>query len=949
MTPLRPRRLVHRGRVEAAGFLVESELLGLAAARRRVLDAWRPGAAVERLGSWLLLLPPAPVWTDVPLAPGAPLVKRGGLLLAAPLDPDELEALAAGAGSVVTVRGGTASVHASGERVPEDPATWLDTSAYALLQVESLGTRAAPPAVEAPPPLDVRERLGVAPAAEGAESARAALVAALAGKAPPRPPSRLAALWTWLAAWWKGQAPARAGAGATRSATPGTRALATRPPSLLARALARVLVWMRPQGGGASASGTRPAPRPLPVPSGPRPPSLFERLRDQLGRAAARLLQLTRLDALVGRAQAEYLLKMMEMFERGQLDQALRHAIPLGTGEGEVRPSLGVPKPRADLSLKPTRAGGGTSTAIGVGSDVMDELRRMYRRAADELIRRGRIEEAAFTLAELLGATEEAASLLERHGKLRLAAELAEGRGLPPGQVVRLWFLAGDVPRAVQVARRTGAFADAVLRLERTHREQAQALRVVWAESLAEAGNYGGAVDVLWPDAKLRERTKPWLEALVELGGSAGARALVLLAVVEPAAFPRIRERAVALLEDESREHVRERTAFANALMRQAHTPELGTLARPLARALVRDRALHGEGKGAQELDWVATFSKDGALRTDLPPLPTPSARRRDAGVIPEVELDAHDAGTAPVLDAVPLAKDRVLVALGERGARVLTRDGRTLHHFDVPAHRLVPSSFGNRALALAPRGEATRVAQLDLMERRAEERGEVRVDTFAPDYDGSLWFMAAGDAVFAVDALSQGLKAVWRVDRLGGRVLALARAELSLVFTVDGAPPERWSYELPSLTLRQRTSLEIANLDPLEWRWRIGQSVGRTAVLRAPVPLAQAPGSTVDFFLSFQMSAQEATRFELALPGSGEPRAPVLDGEWLAVPFERPDGVEVLLMDAKGGLAARFLLRGARKVAIRFTHYLLTIADDRGRVLVYDVEQGTVWRDLRV
>ena len=55
----------------------------------------------------------------------------------------------------------------------------------------------------------------------------------------------------------------------------------------------------------------------------------------------------------------------------------------------------------------------------------------------------------------------ELAHFLERHGRPRLAAELAEARGLPPGRVVRQWFLARDVARAVDLARRTGTFADA--------------------------------------------------------------------------------------------------------------------------------------------------------------------------------------------------------------------------------------------------------------------------------------------------------------------------------------------------------------------------------------------------------------------------------------------------------------------------------------------------------
>src|SRR4029453_13573533 len=113
--------------------------------------------------------------------------------------------------------------------------------------------------------------------------------------------------------------------------------------------------------------------------------------------------------------------------------------------------------------------------------------------------------------AELLRANDEAVAFLERHGKLRLAAELAEARGLPPGLVVRQWFVAGDMQRAIRIARRTQAFADAVWRLEKQSRFEAEKLRIAWAESLAEGGNYASAVDVIWPIQPQRLRAREWM------------------------------------------------------------------------------------------------------------------------------------------------------------------------------------------------------------------------------------------------------------------------------------------------------------------------------------------------------------------------------------------------------------------------------------------------------
>ena len=52
--------------------------------------------------------------------------------------------------------------------------------------------------------------------------------------------------------------------------------------------------------------------------------------------------------------------------------------------------------------------------------------------------------------------------------------------------------------------------------------------------------------------------------------------------------------------------------------------------------------------------------------------------------------------------------------------------------HFDVPAFSLVLSLHGDRALALAPRGEQQAVARIDLVRRQAEPWCLVRSDVSA-------------------------------------------------------------------------------------------------------------------------------------------------------------------------------------------------------------------------
>ncbi|MFP2900718.1 bpX6 domain-containing protein [Corallococcus sp. 4LFB] len=270
----------------------------------------------------------------------------------------------------------------------------------------------------------------------------------------------------------------------------------------------RLLAGMRGRGGAtASRQGALPAPAAGARPAEPEGPGALERLK-------AWMLQNTPLGQLVGQRKGDYLRRLFELFEEGNLDEALRHAIPLGKALDErARLALGVPGPREELRIQP-RGRSGAAQSFGGGPAVFEALRERYRETFRRLEREGRIDEAAFVLAELLDATEEAVSFLERHGRLQLAAELAEGRGLPVSLVVRQWFLAKDVARAVSIARRSGVFADAVLRLEKTHPAEAQALRLLWAESLAEAGDWARAVDAVWPVSAARHSRGPgWTEA----------------------------------------------------------------------------------------------------------------------------------------------------------------------------------------------------------------------------------------------------------------------------------------------------------------------------------------------------------------------------------------------------------------------------------------------------
>ena len=138
----------------------------------------------------------------------------------------------------------------------------------------------------------------------------------------------------------------------------------------------------------------------------------------------------------------------MQMFEQGDVDEALRQAIPLSSISDSpiLKMTLGLPGVRQNLRLNPF--GRRPSSTMLLGQSRYSHLNQLYRSTFKGLEAPGRIGEAAIVLAELLRSNEEAVAFLERNGRLREAAEVAEARGLAPEIIVRQWFIAGEKERA---------------------------------------------------------------------------------------------------------------------------------------------------------------------------------------------------------------------------------------------------------------------------------------------------------------------------------------------------------------------------------------------------------------------------------------------------------------------------------------------------------------------
>lgn len=881
--------------------------------RARVLAAWEPGARIFALRHGFVVLWPTPRRMACTDAPGMPLVLEGSVLSAGP----GLSAAPSGATArkIVLPWQGALEVHDLG--VLEEIAVhqWLDVS-VPLTTVTPLGSPPAPPTLPAAPAL--RATFG-----RGPPDPRAVRVAeALEGAAPVAKAPMLARAAGGVLGWLRGRrgAPRATGAGVGGAGGAG-RGVTVGRPGFFARLFGRLF-----PGGAASAPTSGGAPSgasDTPIGRALAPaPSWLERL--------ARRLAAPMLAPMLDRQHSQYMTDLLDLFDQGKLDDALRRAIPLGGGLGPpLPPALTLPKPRADLALQLNRSP--ASTSVGGTSDVHALLRETYTRAAEKLIAAGRFEDAAFVYVELLRDPKKAIDLLDRHEKWALAAEIAVAGSLGPEVAARLYARAGQLDRAIALARRTGSFAVCLPVIEAADKPRGKAFRAAWAGHLAACGDPAGAVGVSWPEPELRPMALRWLDEALELGGVAGARLLPLRLAGSPDRYDDVRARVEPMLTGDAPEDIATRLALAEGLAEQAPT-SLGarTLGRALTRRLYADQAANPALVRAESARRLAPLLADPAFQADLPalsdppPLVTALTHR----------IDPSDRGSAPVHDVALLPRGRLLVALGEIGARLYDRDGRLLAVFDEPAEELVVHDAGTRAIAVARRGGACRLARLDLVACTATRWFDATLGPVTATYDGSLWFVAEGTAVLALDPTAERATTVWRVDTRGP-VHALRRGA-GLAVWVGGPAPELWRYTFPNLRLDERAMLPE---DP----WQIG-TLGQDGGLWEVLPARIGEGGRVLPVRVCRRGSAAPTNLLLPAAGNVLPRGVDASGRIVVYGEAR-----ALVYTAEGLLRLDLDRRGGGAVVGRLSGDTLVVGDALGRVDAYDLRVGTCVARVRV
>ncbi|MGH8079805.1 MAG: bpX6 domain-containing protein, partial [Lysobacter sp.] len=523
------RHPVWRGWQPAAGLWLAAELLPAERRLERILRLWAPGCRAWRFddGDVLCFEAARPMFSE--RAQGAPLCRIGAHgLFGGPLTEQERSALPAA--DVQLVIGGRLQALNFVEAHALDPSSILDIDDYALHDTYDCSRVQRAPRQDRLASKALREVLGgrIPPPSEDRESFLRSASGKQAEREADKASLRDRAVGTrdGIAGWLLSRFPSLGGAagstgggGGSDSDSAGSRS-----------------------GVSARAASARP-----------------QRWREWLVKAALA----SHAAKLMGMRHSLYLRRLMERFDRGDLMEALRHALPIdGDGRDSLGQAFSLPGRRDQLRLSGGRGG---HSSFDFGDYARELLRKRYRAAFEALDRQGKIDEAVFVLAELLNARQEALDYLIRHERFAQAAELALGWDMPADTIIRLLMLAGDSERAILVARRDGAFASAIAMLESGHREHALRLRREWGQALVEQGQWLAAVDAVWPDPDSREQATRWLLAAESAGAELSARALVQRASLLPDTVQHYAERIAAIADPHAPAAPREALGLALA------------------------------------------------------------------------------------------------------------------------------------------------------------------------------------------------------------------------------------------------------------------------------------------------------------------------------------------------------------------------------------------------
>ncbi|MFP2912293.1 hypothetical protein ACLESD_46180, partial [Pyxidicoccus sp. 3LFB2] len=223
-------------------------------------------------------------------------------------------------------------------------------------------------------------------------------------------------------------------------------------------------------------------------------------------------------------------------------------------------------------------------------------------------------------------------------------------------------------------------------------------------------------------------------------------------------------------------------------------------------------------------------------------------------------------------------------------------------------------------------------------------------LDAWAPTYDGSVWFAAAGSTVMMVDALAPGLRALWRVTEVPGPVRALAVDAARLNFLTYNL--EQWTYDLPQgPTLRGRGAIATAQALLAGTFLSVSLIADGETVVVVEFPVPGPPGALDSASEPVPLRGRVRGSWLAPMPPrkAASPtflnvgRAAIYLSESWRVDMVRDEAHSLLtLTDLRDTTRGQLTFEGAAKPHVRLTDSALLAFDARGRVLWVDLEEGT-------
>jgi hypothetical protein len=380
-------------------------------------------------------------------------------------------------------------------------------------------------------------------------------------------------------------------------------------------------------------------------------------------------------------------------------------------------------------------------------------------------------------------------------------------------------------------------------------------------------------------------------------------------------------------------------------------------IGRALARTLLAGAGATGDSDLASTAQALATWV-GGSFAADLPKVATFEQRVPLGGL--RLRYAAKDVGFAPIHDVHSFGR-HLVVALGEAGVAMLSGKGDRVAHFDVPAECLVVSRRNAHLLALATRGEVQRVSRIHLGTRRSEAWTELRLQAFATEFDGEVWPVVVSDTgrgwspthLLVLDAADDTPSILHRLPLFEEG--SVTRVETNGFYcSVTGAEPfgrfERFSYELPSWTLRERAHVLGSDHD--------GKSIfigtfatdgDATAVWQQLATMDETSPAVVS---SFTPPTLYMGPLSIELPDgdlSGTPSLALRDGIF-AVVLKQERDTRVLAGDfVSRRVTIDIALEQTTGATARLDPPFLLLGDQSGRLMVFDVRTARCVNDLRL